>query len=126
MIRLLFVSSLFLFSWSLYAQQTDIKASAKQDDQMFVYHDADSMLIRKIADDVLVNGTAYSNLHTLTKKVGGRITGSPQMYKAEEWAQKALKDAGADKVYLQECNVPRWIRGAKEEAKLIVGNKEQS
>ncbi len=108
MTRLLFTTCSILFFGSLFAQNED------------------SLLIRKIADEILMNGTAYSNLHTLTKKVGGRITGSPQMYKAEEWAQKALKEAGAEKVYLQECNVPRWIRGAKEEAKLIIGNKEES
>jgi carboxypeptidase Q len=122
--RLLFTTSLFLISWSLTAQQTDIRATTTQSDQVFPYHDADSLLIRKIADDILVNGTAYSNLHTLTKKVGGRITGSPQMYKAEEWGQNALREAGADKVYLQACNVPRWVRGAKEEAKLIVDGKQ--
>ena len=108
MIRLLFTVCFTLFFCSLFAQNED------------------SLLIRKIADEVLVNGTAYSNLHTLTKKVGGRLTGSPQMYKAEEWGQNALKDAGADKVYLQECNVPRWVRGGKDEAKLIVGKKEES
>ena len=108
MIRLLFAICFTLFSCLLFAQADD------------------SLLIRKIADEILVNGTAYSNLHTLTKKVGGRLTGSPQMYKAEEWGQNALKDAGADKVYLQECNVPRWVRGGKDEAKLIIGGKQES
>jgi carboxypeptidase Q len=108
MVRLLFTVCNILFSCLLFAQSDD------------------SLLIRKIADEVLVNGTAYSNLHTLTKKVGGRLTGSPQMYKAEAWGEQALKDAGADKVFLQACNVPRWIRDGKDEAKLISGGKEES
>jgi hypothetical protein len=82
----------------------------------------DSLLIRKIADEILVNSKAYDNLHTLTKTVGGRLNGSAQTYKAEQWAKKALQDAGADKVYLQECRIPHWIRGAKEEARLMAGN----
>jgi carboxypeptidase Q len=108
MYRSLFTCFAILFSSLLFSQKED------------------SIFIRKIADEILVNGKAYSNLHTLTKTVGGRITGSPQMYKAEDWGSKALKDAGADKVWLQECNVPRWVRGGKDEAKLIIGNKEES
>jgi len=84
----------------------------------------DSLLIRKIADEVLTNGKAYSNLYTLTKTVGGRMNGSPQTYKAVAWGQKALQEAGADKVYLQECKIPHWVRGGKDIAKLVSGNKE--
>jgi carboxypeptidase Q len=38
------------------------------------------------------------------------------MLKAESWGQQALQAAGADKVWLQECLVPNWSRGGKEEA----------
>jgi len=81
----------------------------------------DSLLIRKIADDILVNGKAYENLRVLTKTVGGRLSGSPQMVKAELWGLAAMKSAGADKAYLQECQVPHWIRGGKDEARFSVG-----
>jgi hypothetical protein len=53
------------------------------------------------------------------QQIGGRIAGSPQMYKAEAWGEKALKEMGADKVWLQECMVPRWVRGAKEDARVV-------
>lgn len=76
----------------------------------------DSVLIGKIADEVLVNSKAYESLRVLCKTVGGRLAGSPQMYKAEEWGVKALQAAGTGKVYLQQCMVPRWIRGGKDEA----------
>ena len=86
----------------------------------------DSILIRKIANDILINGKAYSNLTVLTKTVGGRLSGSPQMYKAESWGQQTLKNAGADKVWLQECMVPHWTRGGKDEAKFVsVNNKKE-
>lgn len=84
-------------------------------------HD-DSVMIRKIADEILVNSKAYDNLNTLTKTIGARLSGSPQTYISERWAQKALEDAGADKVYLQECRIPHWVRGGKDEAKLITGS----
>jgi carboxypeptidase Q len=86
----------------------------------------DSLLIRKIADEVFENGKAYDNLRVLCKTVGGRVAGSPQMLKAEAWGVKALQQAGADKVWLQECMVPHWVRGAKEEAYFMVGNTKVS
>jgi len=84
----------------------------------------DSVMIRRIANEIFVNGKAYGNLHTLTKTVGGRMNGSPQTYKAEAWAQKALQDAGAEKVWLQQCTIPHWVRGGKEVVKMITGKKE--
>lgn len=79
----------------------------------------DAAVIKKISDEILRNGKAYDLLYQLTKQVGGRIAGSPQMYKAEAWGEKALKEMGADKVWLQECMVPRWVRGAKEDARVV-------
>lgn len=80
---------------------------------------ADSALIRRLADEILLNGKAYSNLHTLTKTVGSRLSGSAGYYKAEIWGQKALQDAGADKVWMQECMVPHWVRGGKDSARWV-------
>ena len=84
----------------------------------FAQHD-DSLMIRKIADEILRNGKAYEDLRVLCKTVGARLAGSPEMYKAEAWGQKSLQNAGADKVWLQQCSVPHWIRGAKEQAYFI-------
>jgi carboxypeptidase Q len=83
---------------------------------MAVVAQEDSLLIRSIADEVLEHSKAYENLRVLTKQVGGRLAGSPQMVKAEAWGEKALKEAGAEKVWLQECKVPHWTRGGKDEA----------
>jgi len=79
----------------------------------------DSIFLRRLADEVLVNGKAYENLRVLTKTVGGRLSGSPQYYRAEAWGQKALQEAGAEKVWLQECAVPHWIRGGKDSASWV-------
>jgi hypothetical protein len=38
------------------------------------------------------------------------------MVKAEQWGLKALVASGADKAWLQECMVPHWIRGGRDEA----------
>ena len=76
----------------------------------------DSIMIKKISDEILVNGKAYDNLRDLTKQIGARLTGSPQMVKAEKWGVQKMKESGADNAWLQECVVPHWIRGGKDEA----------
>lgn len=76
--------------------------------------DEDAIMIKKISDEILLNGKAHSNLFTLCKTVGSRLSGSTGMYKAEQWGLQALKDAGAENVYLQQCMVPHWVRGKKE------------
>ncbi|HLG38709.1 MAG TPA: M20/M25/M40 family metallo-hydrolase, partial [Chitinophagaceae bacterium] len=76
----------------------------------------DSVFIKKISDEILVNGKAYENLRGLTKTIGARLAGSPQMVKAEKWGLKTMQESGADKAWLQECMVPHWIRGGKDMA----------
>lgn len=76
----------------------------------------DSTFFRSVSDNVLKNRAAYNNLYHLTKKIGGRLAGSPQMVKAEQWGEQALKEAGADNIILQECKVPHWVRGGKDKA----------
>lgn len=82
----------------------------------------DSIFIRRIADEILTNGKAYDDLRVLTKQIGGRLTGSPQMVKAEAWGLKTMKGAGADNTWLQECIVPHWVRGGKDVATAFTGN----
>src|SRR5450432_4104689 len=76
----------------------------------------DSIFIKRISDEILTNGKAYENLHDLTKKIGGRLSGSPQMVKAEQWGLQLMRETGADKAWLQECMVPHWVRGGMDEA----------
>src|SRR6266567_1756572 len=82
--------------------------------QSCIAQNEDSIIIKKISDEVLTNGKAYENLRYLCKKIGPRLSGSPQAQKAVEATAGMLKDAGADTVYLQPCMVPHWIRGEKE------------
>ncbi len=79
----------------------------------------DSATIKKIFNEALANGKSYSNLDYLSNKIGGRLSGSPQAQQAVEWTFKAMKEAGADTVFLQECMVPHWVRGEKEVGKII-------
>lgn len=85
----------------------------------------DSLNIRKIYDYHLTQSNTYENLRYLCKKIGGRISGSPQAEKAVLWAKEAMQKAGADTVYLVPCMVPKWVRGAKEQAVATSGKIKQ-
>lgn len=76
----------------------------------------DSALIKEISDEILTNRKAYENLRYLTKKIGARLAGSPGMVKSEQWGLKLMQESGADKAWMQECMVPHWVRGGKDEA----------
>lgn len=76
----------------------------------------DSAFIKRISDEIMTNGKAYDNLYQLTKNIGGRLAGSPGMVKAEKWGLNKMQESGADKAWMQECMVPHWLRGGKDEA----------
>ena len=90
--------------WAIFGLLT-LGASAQNDD---------SLAIKKIANDILVNGKAYENLRRLCKGIGPRLSGSIQAQKAVEATAQMLRDSGADTVYFQPCMVPHWVRGIKE------------
>ena len=79
----------------------------------------DSAWLRRLANEILTNGQAYNNLRVLTKEIGGRLAGSPQMYQAEDWGFKAMQAAGSDNTWKQACMVPHWVRGGVDQAAAI-------
>jgi carboxypeptidase Q len=81
----------------------------------------DSLMLRKLYDEALVNGQCYENLRYLCKSIGQRLSGSAGAEKSVQWSKKLMDSYGFDKVYLQECMVPHWVRGAKEQGFIIDG-----
>lgn len=71
----------------------------------------DSIQFSKISTEILNNGKGYTELKDLSKNIGHRLSGSEAYEKAVKWAEHKLRDAGADKVWLQEVMVPVWTRG---------------
>lgn len=71
----------------------------------------DSIQFSKISLEVLNNGKGYNDLRELTKNIGHRLSGSEAYEKSVQWAAQKLRDAGADKVWLQDVMIPVWVRG---------------
>jgi carboxypeptidase Q len=65
----------------------------------------------KILPQVLGPSPMVENLRRLTDEVGGRVTGTPQMAKAVEWAVGAFRAAGID-VHTEKYTFPvTWSEG---------------
>ena len=82
----------------------------------------DAFFIRSIYDKALTEGRCYEWLTHLTTKIGGRLAGSPQAAAAVEYTRQMLDTLGLDSVWLQPCMVPHWVRGDKEQVKIINSN----
>jgi len=80
----------------------------------------DSLVLAKIFSNELKHGKAYEMLDTLSNKIGGRLSGSPQAQKAVEWGYRTMKKYGFDSVWLQPVMVPHWVRGKKESCELQI------
>ncbi len=81
----------------------------------------DSVLFYRISTEILNKGKAFNELKDLTKNIGHRLSGSQAYERSVLWAAQKLRDAGADKVWLQEVMVPVWERG-KESLHINTGN----
>ena len=71
-------------------------------------------VLTSIFNEALTDTTAWSHLRYLCKNTKGRLSGSPASLKAIKYTRQALKDAGADTVWLQKVIVPHWVRGFEE------------
>lgn len=80
---------------------------------------ADSLFIKRMSDDIMRNGKAYDLLYELTKKIGGRLAGSPQQQQAITWGKRNMELLGPDKVFLQACKSPNWKRGGADFAAIV-------
>lgn len=81
--------------------------------------DTDAFFIRTIYDKALTEGQCYQWLEHLTTKIGGRLAGSPQAAAAVEYTRQMLDTLGLDTVWLEPCMVPHWVRGDREEVRIV-------
>src|SRR5262245_66468500 len=65
----------------------------------------------------LVDEGGWDKLSYLTTRIGNRLSGSPQLERAVQWAVERMKSEGLDKARLQPVKVPRWVRG-RESARI--------
>ncbi|MCO1336617.1 M20/M25/M40 family metallo-hydrolase [Microbulbifer sp. OS29] len=64
-----------------------------------------------LRDRALESSDPYSIVESLTVEVGPRRAGTEGDRRAVAWAQKKMKELGFDRVYTEQIDVPRWVRG---------------
>lgn len=83
----------------------------------------DAQFIRRIYDDALTYSSSYDWLHYLTKRIGARLSGTPEAAAAVEYTRQMMDTLGLDVVRLEPCMVPHWQRGTYEEVRIVHSNK---
>ena len=104
------MKKLFLLCLGLYCFSTLGAQKTTSDD--------DAFYIRSIYDKALTEGRCYDWLRDLCA-IGGRLAGSPQAAASVEYTRQMLDTLQLDSVWLQACTVPHWVRGEKEQVRII-------
>jgi carboxypeptidase Q len=66
----------------------------------------------------MVDSFAWRRLATLTDRIGNRLSGTPELTRAIEWALAEMKRDGLENVHAEPVMVPRWVRG-RENAEIV-------
>jgi len=72
----------------------------------------------RIAAAATSNSDAWQRLAELTDTFGNRLSGSPQLQAAIEWAAAEMKKDGLENVHTEPAMVPHWVRG-DEHAEIV-------
>jgi carboxypeptidase Q len=73
---------------------------------------------RRLVAEAMGDTFAWRRLATLTDSIGHRLSGSPQLDRAIDWAVAEMKRDGLDNVHTEAVMVPRWVRG-RESAEIL-------
>ena len=66
----------------------------------------------------MVDSFAWRRLAELTDGIGNRLSGSPELSRAIDWAIAEMKRDGLENVHAEPVMVPRWVRG-HESAEIV-------
>ncbi len=65
----------------------------------------------KIIEAAEADEGGWKKLQHLTDRIGHRLSGSPALDRAIEWALAAMKADGHENVHGEKVMIPRWVRG---------------
>ncbi len=73
----------------------------------------------RIIESARAKNQAYDLMQELCDDIGHRLSGSPQLDRAIEWAAATLEKNGHENVHTEPVMVPQWIRGEESLAMLV-------
>jgi carboxypeptidase Q len=72
----------------------------------------------RILGAAMADTFAWRRLATLTDSIGNRLSGTPELQRAIDWALAEMKRDGLENVHAEPVMVPRWVRG-HESAEIV-------
>lgn len=72
----------------------------------------------------MVDRFAWDRLATLTDTIGHRLSGTPELNRAIDWAVAEMKKDGLENVHTEPVTVPHWVRG-RESAAIVQPARHQ-
>lgn len=72
----------------------------------------------RIIDAAMKQNDAWHKMEQLCYGIGHRLSGSPELERAIDWAIAAMQKDGQDNVHREKVMVPKWTRG-NESAQLV-------
>jgi Zn-dependent M28 family amino/carboxypeptidase len=70
----------------------------------------------RIVNAALADQDGYIKLAYLCDRIGNRLSGSPSLNEAIQWAAAQMKRDGLENVTIQPVKVPHWVRGREDAA----------
>ena len=77
----------------------------------------------RIIGAAMADTFAWNRLAELSDMFGHRLSGSPQLEQAIQWAANGMRADGLENVHLEPVMVPHWVRG-QEHARMIRPNEQ--
>jgi carboxypeptidase Q len=78
------------------------------------YREPAARLIGEAVSDTF----SWRRLSVLTDAIGNRLSGTPQLDRAIQWASDEMKRDGLENVHTEKVMVPKWVRG-HESAEIV-------
>jgi carboxypeptidase Q len=72
----------------------------------------------RLVGAAMLDSFAWRRLATLTDGIGNRLSGTPELSRAIEWALAEMKRDGLENVHAEPVMVPHWVRG-QESAEIV-------
>src|SRR2546422_6918867 len=72
----------------------------------------------RLIGEALGSTFAWERLSVLTDTIGNRLSGTPALDRAIQWAAEEMKRDGLENVHTERVMVPKWVRGS-ESAEMV-------
>ena len=105
---------LFLFAAATLRAQAPPAAAAGTSAWLDAYRDPAARLIGEAVSSTF----AWDRLSVLTDTIGNRLSGTPALDRAIQWAVAEMSKDGLENVHTERVMVPKWVRGS-ESAEIV-------